>query len=259
MADSCFKKQQYFGNNVWEAIFLVVSNLPLLIVVIRAWIYGFRTRAYLFMMAFLASFLYHVCLIRGGGGLTCVLNFCTLKLLDYMFSYTTLFSAILLFIPFTAFHSKKKNLSQAKSRLTVIKPNVSYVEDWIIFGTITAIGLLVGEINNFDSLSWLQVGVILFIYGVILGIGWTILFVQYGKKPEFDVIDLIFFVIFGLIAIFFFLIEYLLPASSYGYTHSLWHIFGSLALLYAIESRNKTVSGIWVIFTKCYCLANDKD
>lgn len=256
MTDACLAKQIYFGFDLWQGIFLVASNLILIPVIFRAWKFRFYTRSYMYTAAFSASSLYHICIIQGLGGLSCVFGFCSLKLLDYTFSYSLLFSSPLLLLPFTAIHKKLKgdqfdSLPIYQRRTTQkaekIKPNMTFVEDWIIYSIVLTTAILVGIVNNFEALTWLQIVLILVPIIVVVIIGWVHLYVVLHQKPEFDVIDLITSIVLALIGAFFFLVEYRLTPGTYWITHSLWHIFGGLSQLYLIESRNKKRSGCWVL------------
>lgn len=252
MADACLAKQIYFGFDLWQAIFLVGSNLILIPVIFRAWKFAFYTRSFLYTAAFTASFLYHICIVQGLGGASCVFGFCYLKLLDYTGSYTVLFASFLLFLPFTSIHEKPKDNEELpvynrRANRRKIKPNTTFAEDWIIYSIAITVAIMVGIVNNFEALTWLQIVLVLIPILVIVTMGWVHLYVVLHQKPEFDVIDLIISIVLALIGVFFFFVEYRLSPGTYWITHSLWHIFAGLSQLYLLESRNKKRSGCWVL------------
>lgn len=244
MADTCYQNQNYFANNVWEAILLVSSNAVLLPVTWRAMSHGYKTRAYLSFAAFTASVCYHLCIIAPLFGESCVLHFCALKLLDYTPSYTILITGPLLLVPFNAFY-RKEDLDKPK---TIIKPDFTFVDDWIIFSCAIYVAVVVGEINGFGPLTWLQLAIPLIFVILVVIFSWVHIYVVFKRKPTFDIPDLIAVAVLSVFGIFMFLIEYVLNPTSYWATHSLWHLLGGLAYLYLIEARNKKRSGFWALF-----------
>jgi predicted membrane channel-forming protein YqfA (hemolysin III family) len=128
-----------------------------------------------------------------------------------------------------------------------IRPNLSYIEDWLLLGLIIYIALIVGSTLPITTLNWWQTLIPVVVFLLIAVISWTHLYFIHKRVPSFDIVDLVISIVLAVLAVVFFLVEYNLSPDSYWLTHSLWHIFAALSQLYLLESRNKNQSGLWVL------------
>lgn len=275
MADTCFVNEKYLSHHFHEVILLVSSNLLLLLPFWKAYILHEYLRAFIYLCSFFFSSSYHLCKTAGTDGSACLLPLCSLKLLDYTFSYTILMASFLYFLDFgvvykylkkyhkhskrlesktinmfyygpneqndTTYQFTKPNL-KLKRKENLIQPDMSYIEDWIIFCSILYNSISVSE-NEFNPLTYTQLGIGIGVIWAVVIIGWIYNYITFKISPYFDVKDLIIALILAVIGVFLFIIEDYIPSSTYWITHTLWHIFAAVSQLYLLEARNFKKSG----------------
>jgi hypothetical protein len=104
----------YGGLEVYQTVFLVISNFLFLMPAFKAFLIKNYSRVFLILVTMIVSSFYHLCKTSSpSGGGTCLLQFCTLKYLDYASSNTLLISLVLFFIPFTIEEEEEEEEEEA--------------------------------------------------------------------------------------------------------------------------------------------------
>jgi len=284
--DNCFLTDLYISHEIYEVLALVVSNLFLLLPLYKAWVLHERLRALLYLLAIIFSSLYHLCKTFTADSTACVLPLCSLRLLDYTFSYTILVSSFLFFLDFGAVykhlnsyhtHSRRQEDNKFRKHSNIplelgligsdmmdnsgkiwlqnkelknieclVKVDNTFIEDWLIISIGIYVAICVSQ-NNFTALTFLQMAMLLGVVCAIVVFGWIYLYMNFHLVPHYDAKDLVISLIWAILAITLFLVADYLPPFTYWITHSIWHIFGSTAQLYLLEMRNFRKSGWFVL------------
>lgn len=260
MADSCYLNDKFLSTNTYEIVFLVLSNLFLLLPAIKAYYLHEYLRALLLFMSFLFSSFYHLCKTASVDASYCIIPLCGLLLLDYSFSYTNIISSILYFLDFGAVYKKLKKfhkhsvklesdraalppaiytkpMHNLKNKDFMVQRDTSFIEMWIIISTGVCIAILVYQ-NGFKSLTTLQLCIIIGIEVGIVLIGWLYNYLNYSLLPDFNIAFLVVSLTIGAVGFTFFQIVDFFSISIYWWTHTIWHILMSFAQLYLLEARN---------------------
>jgi hypothetical protein len=263
--DQCYKEEIYLAKDWIQTIYLVGSNLFLLLPIIRAYRFSQYTRTFLYFVAMVFSGFYHLCKVSPEVGHLCLFGLCQLRTLDYTFSFSIFFSSVLYLIPFggkniiiksdkkeesvdveVGEHNHEDNISHVTSRLETknnFYPNLSYLEDWFLYSIVLITCLLVGPVNGNKSLTYLQIGVILGVLLLMAFLSWWIHYLKTGELPLFDAKDMILSAVFASVGIGLFISEGFLSAPTYWLTHTFWHVTAAIAQLFLLESRNYVHSG----------------
>lgn len=234
-----------FGSlEPYQTFVLTASNLFLLLPALKLFIsntyYKTNNKSIVFLnlMAMIVSFLYHLCKTNGpNGGGACLLHFCTLKNLDYSFSNTLLVSLIFFLFPFAI------QLEEEETKGLFILEDYRFIENyvlcfyfWTIFLLLDSTLLCTGNFTMVLFLAIISSSILIAIVGhciIIESITDRRRFAKFNKINTAVGFTLV------LIAAFFFVIEDYMDKRYYWITHSLWHIFASLAQLVLLDARNQ--------------------
>jgi hypothetical protein len=237
---------EYGSSEVYQAVFLIISNLFLLLPAFKSFLMNDYCRTFINISAMIVSSLYHLCKTNSKRVRNvCLVQFCILKNLDYSTSITLLISLIFFLLPFiydikNDKFAKQKGVKYKKTtRFNFLEPYILLC--YFIFTYITISG------SVFCSNKY-----ILELFGGLIGSAFiisiigNIIITKILKLHKYYFNKKILFVGFFLagLALVLFCISDYLPISSYWITHSLWHILGALAqiVLLNIRKRNPIIT-----------------
>lgn len=245
-----------FGSlELYQTIFLVLSNLVLLIPAFKAFIIKNYSRVFLNLLAMFISSAYHLCKTsnNNSGGL-CFLPFCTLKSLDYAASNTLLISLIFFILPFTIEEfNTGDNIKQDKKEKKLLK-KIRFIEDYILLCYFGAIYLILNSTILCSGKKLFLVFIIFIISSLFIAIvGHFIILKIAGKNTYMTYNRTNLFIGFTLaaIAILFFFIEDYMNKKYYWIFHSLWHIIASISQIFLLDARTNTRTGFKSFFFCC--------
>jgi len=255
-----------FGSlDLYQTIILVVSNLVLLLPAFKAALLGNWSRVFLNFMAMIFSMWYHLCKTKSVSGGICVLNFCTLKNLDYSFSNTLEISLIFFLFPFIIEeeedYSTKERLHSKKD---IFIRKYAHIESFILISFFFIIFILLD--STFFCSGQHSMALFLIMSGsalLITLIGHCIItrlvFVSeriqnnyWGEYyANWNRVNFIVGTIFAILAVGFFIVEDYISKDYYWITHSLWHILAALAQVFYLDIRSKKRTGMAALLFIC--------
>jgi hypothetical protein len=237
-----------FGSfQTYQTVFLVLSNLFLLIPAYKAFLQKNYTIFGLNILSSSTSSLYHACKSSSGG--VCLLNFCTLKNLDYASSTTLLISFIFFILPFVIEEDEEE-------------PNGfgnKVIKEYKFIEGILLVSYFLGIFIILDSTFMCSGKYTMIFFLITIGsaflialVGHFVIVRQVDVKSfaPYNIPNLIIGTTLLIIAIVFFVIEDYTSKELYWLTHGLWHITGALSEPFFLDVRSKTRTACASL---CFC------
>lgn len=221
---------EFGGTEPYQTVFLIISNLFILLPAFKSYYLKNYSRTFLNIMAMLISILYHLCKTKSTTSGYCLLHFCVLKNLDYSFSTTLLISIIFFIIPFVDEDGKKTYLSK-----------YNFIESYILLSYFGVLYIILSS----TILCYNKNSTLIFIItagsAIAISIIGNIIVTKCLElnKNYFNTRIIIIGFIIGALSIFLFIISDYLDKNTYWITHSLWHILASITQFILLDIRKK--------------------
>lgn len=254
MSSSSGNPTDVFGAlQSYQTIFLVISNLFLLIPALKAFWNSDFTRTCVFLSAMLVSSAFHLCKTKPHSGGICLLPFCTLRSMDYSTSITLLLSVIYAVFPWLYGENVRRGPEEeAISPSRMGAEGYVLVFFWISLNQLFSLLRCGSDETLVFMIVALSIGCIPAILSFALAPGNSSCrpCLGGGRYLPWDMRDFAIGFGLGVVAISLFVVESFLNSSWYWITHSLWHVFAALSAVFLLDCRSRKS---WGLRTLVFC------